>query len=207
MTRDYLVLLGARSLRAFGFGFAAVLIGVHLERKGFPPAVVGAVLSVGRAAAAVYGLFLAAWAPRLGRRRGLAITGGLMAVAGIDLALAGTAWLAILAGLTGMISSAGSDYGPFSALEQAVLTESVDPARRNRAFGRYALSGALATAAGGLVAAVATNLARSEALFLLYAALGVAAAALALTLSPAVEGVQGARRVRLPFDRRLAGLT
>ena len=203
---DFLVLLSARSLRAFGFGFAAVLIGVHLERKGFPPVVVGAVLSAGLAATAVYGLVLATWAPRIGRRRGLALTGVLMALAGADLALANTAWLAVLAGATGMISSAGSDYGPFSALEQAVLTESVPPDRRNRAFGRYALSGALATAAGGAAAALGTTAARTEIFFLIYAALGLATAVLALSLSPAVE-VAGSGRVALPLNRRIAGLS
>lgn len=206
LSRDYLVLLGARSLRAFGFGFAAVLIGIHLERRGFGPPVVGATLSLGLAAAAVYGLGLAAAAPRLGRRRGLAVTGMLMALAGLDLALATQGWLLMLAGATGMISSAGSDYGPFSALEQAVLTESVSPQARNRAFGRYALTGALATAAGGLAAALGSSLARSQAFFLLYAVLGVAGAILALSLSPAVE-VERRGATGLPFDRRIAGLT
>ncbi len=205
INRDYLVLLAARSLRAFGFGFAAVLVGVHLERKGFSPVVVGAVLSAGLAATAVYGLVLAAWAPRIGRRRGLALTGGLMALAGLDLALANSAWLAVLAGATGMVSSAGSDYGPFSALEQAVLTESVEPARRNRAFGRYALSGALATAAGGAAAALGTSASRTEAFFLLYGLLGLATAAIALSLSPAVEGARTGR-VSLPLNRRVTGL-
>src|SRR6266852_2191304 len=31
---DRLLLLAARGLRAFGFGFSAVLIGVHLEHRG-----------------------------------------------------------------------------------------------------------------------------------------------------------------------------
>lgn len=205
--RDYWLLLTARSLRAFGFGFGAVLIGLHLEHRGLPPAAVGLVLSVGLAFTAVYGLALAALAPWLGRRRGLAVTGVLMALAGVDIALATNTWQALLAGLTGMVASAGSDYGPFSGLEQAVLTESVEPERRNRAFGRYALSGAIATAAGGLAAALATDLARSRAFFLFYAALGLAAAALVLLLSREVEGHAAPKRLTLPMDRRIAGLS
>src|SRR5439155_8499880 len=99
---DYLLLLAARSLRAFGFGFGAVLIGLHLERRGLSPAAVGLVLSVGLAFTALYGLVLAALSPWLGRRRGLAVTGLLMALAGADLALATNTWQALLAGLTGM---------------------------------------------------------------------------------------------------------
>jgi len=106
-----------------------------------------------------------------------------------------------------MVASAGSDYGPFSGLEQAVLTESVAPERRNRAFGRYALTGAIATAAGGLAAGLGTDLARSRAFFFLYAALGLATAVLVLLLSRRVEGEAGPRRLALPFDRRIAGLS
>ncbi|HEX6489185.1 MAG TPA: MFS transporter [Candidatus Dormibacteraeota bacterium] len=204
--RDYLVLLTARSLRAFGFGFGAVLIGIHLDRKGFPPVVVGTVLSVGLGAAALYGLVLARWSAPIGRRRGLALTGLLMGLAGLDLALATSAWEAVLAGLTGMVASAGSDYGPFSALEQAVLTGSVPSQRRNRAFGRYALFGALATAAGGLAATAGTTPARTELFFAGYGLLGLATTALALALSPAVEATD-ATATGLPLNRRLVGLS
>ena len=38
---DRALLLGARGLRAFGFGFSAVLIGVYLERRGLSPGLIG----------------------------------------------------------------------------------------------------------------------------------------------------------------------
>jgi MFS-type transporter involved in bile tolerance (Atg22 family) len=55
----------------------------------------------------------------------------------------------MLAGATGMLGAASVDLGPFLALEQAILTESVSPDRRNRAFGRYSLTGGLSAALGG----------------------------------------------------------
>lgn len=66
------------------------------------------------------------------------------------------------------------------------------------------MAGGLAVAGGGLAAGYGSDLARSTQLFLLYAALGVATAALPLTLSKAVE--VAAIRTRPADLRPLAGL-
>jgi MFS family permease len=186
-TVDRALLLAARGLRAFGFGFAAVLIGVHLERKGLPPAMIGLTLGVGLAAASLSGLASAGLAARFGRRRVLAASGLLMAVTGLDLALANEAALLILAGITGMLGAASVDLGPFASVEQAVLAEAVPGSRRNVAFARYSLTGGLFNAAGGLAATVATSSGATRGFFLLYAAIGVATAVLPLFMTAKVE--------------------
>ena len=182
---DRLVLLAARGLRAFAFGFSAVLLGVHLERAGLAPVEIGVALGIGLAAASLTGLGAAALAAPLGRRRTLALVGLLMAVTGVDLALARRPVLLILSGATGMLGAASVDYGPFASVEQAVLTETVPAAGRNRAFGRYSLIGGLFNAAGGLSAAVLSN---TRVYFLLFAAIGLVTAALPLVMSKQVEG-------------------
>jgi MFS family permease len=194
-----------RLLRAFGFGFAAVLIGLHLERRGLPPALIGLVITVGLAAASLNGLLLALFSNQIGRRRALAVTGLLMAAGGLDLALARPAWLLVLAGTTGMLGTAGSDYGPFSAIEQAVLAESVEGRARNRAFGRYSLGGGLAAAVGGLAAAAGSDVTRSTGFFLGFAFIGLLTALLALSLSPAVEAAEAGSS--MPAIRPLLPLT
>src|SRR5438105_6969079 len=181
---DFALLLLTRTLRAFGFGFAAVLLGIQLERRGLSPNLIGLTLTLGLAAASLLGLLLAALASRLGRRRALALAGLGMALTGLDLALAEPSWLLALAGVTGMLGAGALDLGPFASIEQALLTESVARGQRNRAFGRYSLSGALAAAAGALAGTFGTDLARGQVLFLLYALIGLAPAALALLLSP-----------------------
>lgn len=183
--RDRALLLSARGLRAFAFGFSAVLIGLHLERVGLSPAGIGVALGVGLAAASLTGLGSAALAARIGRRPTLAIVGGLMTVTGLDLALITQPVLLILAGITGMLGAASVDYGPFASVEQAVLTETVPPARRNRAFARYSLTGGLFNAAGGLAASVP---AATRTFFLVYAAIGIVTAILSLLMTSAVEG-------------------
>ena len=179
------MLLSARGLRAFAFGFSAVLVGLHLERLGLSPFLIGVTLSIGLAAASLTGLASAAASARIGRRRTLALVGLLMALTGLDLALVRAPALLLLAGVTGMLGAASVDYGPFSSVEQAVLAETATPVARNRAFARYSLTGGLFNAAGGLSAALSAS---TKTYFLLYAALGLATAVLPLLMSPKVEG-------------------
>jgi len=163
-----------------------VLVGLHLERAGLSPTLIGVTLGVGLAAASLTGLAAVAVAARAGRRVTLAIVGLLMAVTGLDLALATQPALLVLAGLTGMLGAASVDLGPFAPLEQAALAEVATREQRNLAFARYSLSGGLFNAAGGLAAAFA-GAQSGRAYFLLYAAIGLVTAAVPLFMSRRVE--------------------
>lgn len=178
-----------------------MLLGVHLEHAGLSPPQIGLTLGIGLAAASLTGLGSAALSARQGRRRTLALVGLLMAVSGLDLALVRAPALLILSGATGMLGAASADYGPFASVEQAVLAETATASARNRAFGRYSLTGGLFSAAGGLSAAV---FAQTRAYFLLYAAIGAVTAVLPLLMSSRVEG-EPPPRVFGSF-RPLAGL-
>ena len=201
---DRFLLLATRGLRAFGFGFAAVLIGVNLERRGLPAGLIGLTLGAGLAAASLSGLGSASLAARLTRRRVLAVAGVLMALTGLDLAFASQPLLLVASGLTGMLGAASVDLGPFASVEQAVLAETVTSAGRNTAFARYSLTGGLFNAAGGLAATLATSPDRIRAFFLVYAAIGLATAVLPLLMSRRVE-VPGTATAFGPL-RPLAGL-
>jgi MFS family permease len=202
---DRFLLLASRGLRAFGFGFAAVLIAIHLERRGLPAGLIGLTLGVGLIAASLSGLATAALASRLGRRQTLAVSGLLMTLTGLDLALATQPALLVASGLTGMLGAASLDLGPFAAVEQAVLTETVPPQVRNIAFARYSLTGGLFNAAGGLAATLATRPGWTAGFFFLFAGIGLVTAALPLFMSAKVEGPIGAPA--FGAFRPLAGLT
>lgn len=207
---DRLLLLTGRGLRAFGFGFSAVLVALRLEGGGLSATEIGVAVGLGLASASLMGLFSVAVAARLGRRRALAVVGVLMAVTGLDLGLATDHLLLILAGLTGMLGAASVDLGPFAPLEQAALAEVVTAERRNIAFGRYSLFGGVFNAAGGLAATLAVAGTERD-YFLLYAAIGVLTAVLPLLMSSAVE-TGGATSVLAPLRSRktlkvLAGLS
>jgi len=207
IARDFGLILAARLLRAFGFGMAAVLVGLHLERRGLAAGAIGVVLTVGLLSAAISGVIAAALASRIGRRATLAFAGILMAIAGADLALAASPILLGIAAVTGMLGAASVDLGPFASIEQAALAESVEPRRRNIAFARYSLTGGLAAAAGALAAGTATNLDRSRLLFALYAVIGLVTAALASLLSPRAEAPVRAAALSAAQIRALAPLS
>jgi MFS family permease len=189
---DRLLLLASRGLRAFGFGFAAVLIGIHLERRGLSPGLIGLTLGVGLAGASLSGLASASLASRIGRRGALAVSGALMAITGLDLALANQPALLVASGLTGMLGAASVDLGAFAAVEQALVAEVAAPERRNVAFARYSLLGGAFNAAGGLAATLANGPVPTTTFFLAYAGIGVVTAGLPLLMSPHVEGPGGA---------------
>jgi len=204
MNRDRALLLAARGLRAFGFGFSAVLIGLLLESKGLSPGLIGLTLGVGLAAASLSGLAAVALTAAFGRRRALSVVGLLMTLTGLDLALANRPALLVLAGVTGMLGAASMDLGPFAPVEQAALTEVVPPAGRNLAFGRYSMSGGLFNAAGGLAATAATG--GGRAFFFLYALIGLVTAALPLLLSERVESATQASVFGALKDRAMLGI-
>jgi MFS family permease len=206
MRRDYRLLLGARLLRSFAFGFTAVLLGIQLEHRGLGPAAIGVVLAIGLLSASLYGLPLAALAARIGRRPVLAAVGVLMALTGFDLA-AGSQQLLLFAGATGMLGASTTDLGPFLALEQAMLAESVPTERRNSAFGRYSVTGGLAAAAGGLAAGLGSTPERVQVLFLFYAGVGLATAVLALLLSKQVESPARGPMLSRAALKPIAGLS
>jgi MFS family permease len=207
---DRVLLFAGRGARAFGFGFAAVLLGLHLEQRGLSAPLIGLTLGIGLAAASLSGLATAYLAARFGRRPALAACGLLMALTGIDLALAQEAPWLVAAGITGMLGVASVDLGPFASVEQAALAEAVAPQRRNLAFARYSLTAGLFNAAGGLSAVLAGDVDGTRTFFLLYAAIGILTAALPLLMSIRVESeLKGPAfgALRRPETRRmLAGL-
>src|SRR4029077_3198106 len=95
---DRRLLLASRGLRAFGFGFSAVLIALVLERRGLSPFLIGLTLGVGLAAASLSGLARPLAAAGWGRRPVLAAAGALMTLTGLDLAFASQPPLLVLAG-------------------------------------------------------------------------------------------------------------
>jgi MFS family permease len=200
------VVLATRLLRAFAFGFAAVLIGILLEHRHLRPEQIGIALAIGLVAASLLGLPAAAASRRFGRRRVLAICGLLMAVTGVDLAFATNTTLLTLAGATGMLG-ASVDLGPFLPIEQALLAESVADDRQPAAFGHYSLTGGLAAAAGALAAVFASTPQRLQAFFVVFAVAGLASGALPLFVSSGAESTAPGPMLSRASLRPLAALS
>jgi len=105
----------------------------------------------------------------------------LMAATGLAYAAAGDYALLLIVAFVGTINPSAGSTSIFVPLEHTVLTGAVAPAQRTRAFARYSLIGALAGAAGSLLAGMPEWLAPAgigtleaiKIMFLAYAVLGV----------------------------------
>jgi MFS family permease len=123
-------LFGAQALRAFAYGFAALLLGATLRRRGLGALEVGLVLGAIVAGTVLASVTVARVADRLGRRRCYALLYLALATAGVAFALTSMLWLLLLAALTGTLSVDIVDSGPFTSLEQTMLAS--DLAARGR---------------------------------------------------------------------------
>jgi MFS family permease len=196
MTADARLLFATRIARMFGYGLLSVVLVLYLVALGVDGVMVGVILTLTLLGDAAISLWLTTHADRLGRRRILVAGAALMLLAGVVFAVARDPWILLLAATIGVISPSGNEVGPFLAVEQASLSQTLPDRERTRVFGWYNLVGSLATAAGALAAGfVAQGLQGSgasevdsyRAIVLGYAIVGIGLAALFSRLSPAVE--------------------
>jgi len=145
-------LFGMRTLRMFGYGFLAVALVLYLDALGLDAWMIGLVLTLTLVGDTVVSLWLTTHADRIGRRRVLVTGSLLMVVAGAVFAATDWVPLLILAATIGVISPTGNEVGPFLAIEQAALSQTVPDEQRTATFAWYNLVGYVATASGALAA-------------------------------------------------------
>lgn len=213
------IVITVQSLRAFIYGFGAVILGSALASEGLPDAAVGAVFTTMLAGMAVASITVARWADRIGRRRVYRLLLATMGLSGTVFAL--TSWLPVLllAAVTGTLSTDANESGPITSLEQAMLA-GAPPAARARVFARYNAAAYLAGSAGALLAGgpaavrhVLHALPADQRWLLAFPVVAVACVAVAGRLPASVDPPQTAgRRRRGSLGRsrrsvqRLAGL-
>jgi MFS family permease len=196
MTADARLLFATRIARMFGYGLLSVVLVLYLVALGMDGVTIGLILTLTLLGDAAISLWLTTHADRLGRRRILIAGAGLMLLAGIVFAVARDPWVLLLAATIGVISPSGNEVGPFLAVEQASLSQTLPGRDRTRVFGWYNLAGSLATASGALgggfiasslQASGASEIDSFRAVVLGYALIGIGLAALFWRVSEAVE--------------------
>ena len=183
---EIVVLYAARAARGFGDGFAVIILPAYLSDIGFSPFQIGLVAAVALLGSAVVTLAVGLLAARHDLRGLLLIGALIMAATGLALPNVGHIALILAVMFIGTMNPSTGDIGMLVPLEQTMLAHGVADHDRTRTFARYSLIGAGATAAGALAAAapdalVAVGIGQLGALtamFYLYAALGLACAAL-----------------------------
>jgi len=178
-----LLLLSAKSLRAFGDGYMAVLLPAYLLAIGLGTLEVGIVSTATMLGSALATLAVGAWGYRFTGRRLLRGAAVLMVATGLCFASFTSFWPLLLVALVGTLNPSSGDVSVFLPLEHARLAAAAHGNARTALFARYSLLGALCAALGALAAAVPdwmvrhAGLARLDALrgmFVVYALLGLA---------------------------------
>jgi MFS family permease len=216
-TRDATLLLWSRGVRAFGDGLVSIVLPAYLLMRGFDAFEVGLLATVTLLGSAVSTLLIGMMAGRFARRRLLIFLSLLMAATGIAFPSFETFWPLLVVAFFGTFNPSTSDVSPILPLEHAALAETIDDRDRTALFARYSLVGTLAGAVGVLAAGLvdvagdrAAALRAMQAMFLVYALVGVAAMLIYRRLSAALDHADNRRSAPLGPSRgivfRLAAL-
>ena len=140
----------ARSLRAFGDGYVAILLPVHLSQLGYGAFAVGLISTATLLGSALLTLGIGLVGHRIRRRRALLVAALVMAVTGAGFAgLTAFGPLLVIA-FVGTLNPSGGDVSIFLPLEHTVLAHVVPDEDRTAVFARYSFVGAVFGALGAL---------------------------------------------------------
>jgi MFS family permease len=210
-THDARVLLGARGLRAFGDGFISLLLPFYLTLLGFSEVEVGLVVTATLLGAGATTFAAGFLAHRYGAPRLLGIGAILTCATGVALVFAQDFWPLVALALVGTLNPTTGDVTLFAPLEHALLTRSAPARSRTALFARYSVVGSLVIALGSQAAALPA-LVRAwggidiklavQAMFVLYACIGIAGFLAYRRLSPIRPARTGTRGVPLRESRK-----
>jgi MFS family permease len=172
-------------LRAIGDGYVSIVLPAYLLALGYDAFEIGALMTATLLGSASLVFLAGMITARFGERRPLLAASALMIFTGLSFAEFQTFWPLLLIAFIGTLNPSSGDVSVFLPLEQSLLARSVGEKDRTLLFAFYSVSGSLMGAFGTLVAAVTdfgprwlgiSALDMMRLLFVLYAALGVAAA-------------------------------
>ena len=197
LSTDGKLILSARVIRTFAYGFLSIVLAIYLKLLGFNDLLIGIILTTTLINSVIFTLVASFYADRIGRRKILIIYGALMSVAGAIFFTTDNYLALIAAALIGTINVTGSETGAFLSIEQALLPQTVnDNRKRNTIFALYNMAGTFAMSAGILLSGLPTILQQQygliqadsiKPLFLVYGALGIGVIIIYSMLSKKIE--------------------
>lgn len=208
-------LLVSKGLRAFGDGFVSLLLPLYLLELGFGALQVGIIAAVTLFGSGAMTLLVGLHAWRFHYRTLLLAATLLMAGTGLGFALVADFWPLLLIAFVGTLNPSSGDVSVFLPLEHAVLASGVGDKERTAVFARYSLVGSLLAAIGSLAAALPVALVSyahissktsMQAMFLLYALLGLCTALVYRGLPRALESAKHVPAAPLGKSRKIVYL-
>ena len=217
LSRDGKLLLAAKIVRTFAYGFLSVILAIYLKLIGFDDVLIGLVLTVTLVNSVIFTLIASFYADRIGRRRILVIYAALMSISGAIFVTTENHVMLIIAAFIGTINVTGSETGAFLTIEQSILPQTVkNIKKRNIIFAIYNMVGTFAMSAGVLFSGLPTIIQQQfggetlnqidsiRPLFILYSLLGIVVIGIYLLLSNRIE-VQG--KIARPLTQTLSPMS
>ncbi|CAE6502015.1 Major facilitator superfamily MFS_1 [Candidatus Nitrosotenuis uzonensis] len=196
LSLDGKLILYARIIRAFSYGFLSIILAIYLKSIGLSDVMIGLVISATLVNSIIFTMFASFYADRIGRKKILILYAVMMAVSGAIFLVTDNYVVLIIAALIGTINVTGAETSAFLSLEQGILPKTIRNIRKqNTAFGFYNMAAMLSMSGGALLAGLpsilqslaveATDSFRM--LFLLYMLAGITAAVIYCFLSKEIE--------------------
>ena len=216
LSRDGKLLLAAKIVRTFAYGFLSVILAIYLKLIGFDDVLIGLVLTVTLVNSVIFTLIASFYADRIGRRRILVIYAALMSISGAIFVTTENHVMLIIAAFIGTINVTGSEAGAFLTIEQSILPQTVkNIKKRNIIFAIYNMAGTFAMSAGVLLSGLPTIIQQQfgevlnqidsiKPLFILYSLSGIVVIGIYLLLSNRIE-VEG--KIARPLTQTLSPMS
>jgi MFS family permease len=151
LEHDLKRILWIQAVRAFLYGFGAVILGSALAASGASNLEVGLITAAILAGMALSAIVVGFAGDRVGRRRAYTVLLVSLGVVGLGFALTDRTWILVILALFGTMSTDANENGPLTTLEQAMIGQA--PAEtRLHVFGRYNAVAYLAGSFGALAA-------------------------------------------------------
>jgi MFS family permease len=197
LSKDGKLLLAARILRTFAYGFLSVILAIYLKLIGFNDLYIGFILTATLVNSIIFTLIASFYADRIGRRKILIIYSALMSVSGIVFFVTNNYMALIISAFIGTINVTGTETGAFLSIEQAMLPQTInDPKKRNTIYALYNMAGTFAMSVGVLLSGFPrvfelqyglNQIQSIKLLFLLYSVFGLGVLGIYFFLSNKIE--------------------
>ncbi len=197
LSKDGKLLLVARTIRTFAYGFLSVVLAIYLKLIGLGDLYIGLILTATLVNSVIFTLIASFYADRIGRRKTLIVYAALMSLSGAIFFVTTNYIALIVSALIGTINVTGTETGAFLSIEQAILPQtSNDIKKRNTLYAIYNMVGTFAMSAGILLSGLPrifvqhyglNQIESIRPLFLLYSIIGLGVLGIYFLVSKRVE--------------------
>jgi MFS family permease len=197
LSKDGKLILAARMVRTFAYGFLSVILAIYLKLIGFDDIFIGLILTFTLVNSVIFTLIASFYADRIGRRKMLIAYAALMSISGTVFFASNNYVALITAAFIGTINVTGTETGVFLSIEQAILPQTINYIKkRNTVYALYNMVGTFAMSAGILASGLPSILEHEygsnqvdsiRVLFILYSVLGLGVLGIYFSLSKRIE--------------------